>query len=344
MGTSSTEASLSEDPSLSQKGRAKREPSQKEQRFVEVNLQSFVAGRPPLVDIYCRVNHSYVLYCKADAILTAEARSRLISNGVEKLYMRMVDGQVDAGGATTAELLALPDGELGQEVKFGLIYNLAASKVKDILSIAPGGWLDLVRAGEIASAAIDPIVADPSAILRLVRVMRRDYSLYSHALNVCAYASALGLTLGLDKDDLLKLGLSAIVHDVGKLRIPESVLKKSGPLTEEEWSLMRKHPEWGVEALGPDADKQPIVRVTVLQHHERQDGSGYPRGLVDFQIYRLAKILAVADVYDALTSERPYRKPASPYAALKLMSDGSCGALDRHIVAAFVQTLANGNS
>jgi len=65
MGTSSTEASLSEDPSLSQKGRAKREPSQKEQRFVEVNLQSFVAGRPPLVDIYCRVNHSYVLYCKA---------------------------------------------------------------------------------------------------------------------------------------------------------------------------------------------------------------------------------------------------------------------------------------
>jgi diguanylate cyclase (GGDEF)-like protein len=154
------------------------------------------------------------------------------------------------------------------------------------------------------------------ALLRLAYAAEaRDPYTECHLQRIRATAIAIAVRMGVEGTELEQLGYGAIVHDLGKLRIPDSILTNPGQLSDAEWTEMKKHPEWGAEIIGENAFYD-VARQVALCHHERWDGSGYPRGLAGEAIPLAARIVAVADVYDALTTARPYKRAWAPERAL----------------------------
>jgi putative nucleotidyltransferase with HDIG domain len=165
----------------------------------------------------------------------------------------------------------------------------------------------------------------------------RDEGSARHCQTVARYAKRIARELGLAEDVVQSIHLAGLLHDVGKTAIPTPILAKPGPLNESEWREMRRHPRIGAEILG-DAGLED-VREWVHAHHERPDGTGYPRGLRDRQIPLEAKILAVADAYEAMTTDRVYRAAIGPKQAVAELSDNVGAQFDARVVEAFIAVL-----
>jgi HD-GYP domain-containing protein (c-di-GMP phosphodiesterase class II) len=193
------------------------------------------------------------------------------------------------------------------------------------------------------------ITDSPDAALFLGDLAAADQYTHRHSVNV----TALGLLLGraywrtegwvdfqgrrrYDRVDerLAKLGMGLLLHDIGKMVVPAEVLNKPGRLDPEEWALMQTHPDAGV-ALLDSATISPLVRSVVRDHHERYDGSGYPRGLPGGKLGEFPRIAAVADVYDAITSQRPYAPAEPPHVGVRVICDGAGTAFDPAVVRVF---------
>ncbi|MCX7642291.1 MAG: response regulator [Armatimonadetes bacterium] len=163
-----------------------------------------------------------------------------------------------------------------------------------------------------------------------------------HSIRVGMYAKKLAEVVGLDKQEAEQMRIAALMQDLGLVRVPKEVLMKPGKLSEEEWQLIKKHPLWSLELVDPPAILTETIKVTVKHHHERFDGTGYPEGLKGDQIPLPARILAVADTFDALCSERPYRPAYSTEQAIREMQKVAGSQLDPDLTEAFVQAVANG--
>lgn len=179
--------------------------------------------------------------------------------------------------------------------------------------------IDLKRNMNFVETVLDSLGRNPHAFSTLIKL--RSYADYefAHSLNVSVLSVSFGRFLNLPDDALRCLGLGGLFHDVGKLRVPLSVLNKPGKLTAKEFSHVKRHCEYGHEMLaGEDGLDGQVLRI-IMEHHERYSGSGYPQGLEFSQTSRLAVIVGMADMYDALTSERPYNAPLSQHKALSVM-------------------------
>jgi putative two-component system response regulator len=177
-----------------------------------------------------------------------------------------------------------------------------------------------------------------SAVFSLARSVDSKQNLRSgHSERLVAYAEQLGESLGLGEEDLQELRIASWLHDVGKIGMPESILLKPGPLDAEETRIMREHPVTGENICKPLKSLRRILPV-IRHHHERMDGSGYPDGLRGEEIPLKARILQVADIYDALTTDRPYRGALLPEEALQILfSEAENGWLDASVVSKFSQ-------
>ncbi|HEV8440216.1 MAG TPA: HD-GYP domain-containing protein [Methylomirabilota bacterium] len=167
----------------------------------------------------------------------------------------------------------------------------------------------------------------------------RDAHTHGHSTRVAGLARQLAVGMGLPAHRAERVAQAALLHDLGKIGVPERVLGKPGPLTAEEWEIMRRHPVTGAQIVSPLEffDEGAII---VRHHHERLDGSGYPDGLAGEAIPLGARIVAVADVYDALTSDRPYRRSLSQADAVRVLQDEAGRTLDARLVALLVEILA----
>jgi putative nucleotidyltransferase with HDIG domain len=141
----------------------------------------------------------------------------------------------------------------------------------------------------------------------------RDHETTGHSFRVALYAVSLAKAMGLHGEQLKAIEWGALLHDVGKMVVPDEILRKMGPLTEEEWHIMKQHPTWGFDMLAEVSFLQAASLDIIYSHHERWDGQGYPRGIASEAIPLSARIFAVVDTYDAITSDRPYRR-ARPHA------------------------------
>ncbi len=171
-------------------------------------------------------------------------------------------------------------------------------------------------------------------------VFTYDDYIFTHSFNVTLYSLAIGMELGLPQKEIETLGLGAIMHDVGKMKIPTDILLKPGRLTDEEFQIVKQHPEDGFRLLKDVHTISLLVAHCAYQHHERINGSGYPRGIKGNEIHRFGKIIAVADVFDAVTSNRVYRKAMLPHDGLEILFAGSGTLFEEEIVNAFRKAVA----
>jgi len=168
----------------------------------------------------------------------------------------------------------------------------------------------------------------------------RDHSTGEHTERVTELTVALAASFGIEGDQLADIKRGAMLHDIGKMAVPDAVLGKVGPLTDEDWALIRQHPDMAVRMLHGVTFLEPAL-VIPWCHHEKWDSSGYPRGLAGDQIPFPARLFAVVDVYDALTSERPYREPMTSMAALAQIQAESGKHFDPEVVDAFVALMVD---
>ncbi|MBF0481615.1 MAG: HD-GYP domain-containing protein [Desulfovibrionaceae bacterium] len=182
-----------------------------------------------------------------------------------------------------------------------------------------GRPIDFVESGNMVDAMIQSVSRNAAALLSLAKLRASDEYTFTHCINVSLLSVLFGRHLGLDRDALRLLGLAGLFHDLGKARMPEEVLNKPGKLTEEEFAVMRRHPAEGFLMMRQDKRIAQEVLRGALEHHEKFDGSGYPRNLSGDMISPFARIIGVADVYDALTSARVYKPGMPPNQALRIV-------------------------
>jgi HD-GYP domain-containing protein (c-di-GMP phosphodiesterase class II) len=183
------------------------------------------------------------------------------------------------------------------------------------------------------------MAAHDQVTLNLAGLRRVDNYTFMHSLSVAVLSVAAGMELGLSEDQLLELSFAGALHDIGKMRIPLAVLNKPGKLDAEEWQLMKRHPRLGMELLTNHGGVATAALQGIYEHHERMDGSGYPHRLPGKQISLFGRIVAVADVYDAMTSDRVYRAGMAPHLAVEQLIGESLTRFDWPIVSAFIRSL-----
>jgi putative nucleotidyltransferase with HDIG domain len=193
---------------------------------------------------------------------------------------------------------------------------------------------------KLMDLVLDDLSNHENAMIMLNTINITDHYLYQHSLNVCLYAAMLGMANGYTKDELMVLGLGALLHDIGKTQIPADILKKPGKLSEPEFDVIKTHTELGFKIL-KDAPNIPLISAhCAFQHHERLDGSGYPRQIEDKEIHEYAKWIGLVDVYDAMTTHRVYRKAMLPHQAIEILYAGAGTQFDQKKLECFRDRIA----
>jgi putative nucleotidyltransferase with HDIG domain len=219
-------------------------------------------------------------------------------------------------------------------------YDAGIKAMRDVEAQAKLG-----RVGEVGSlqrvvgGLLDNLLQDPAAVLGLTAIKGHDDYTLNHAINVCILSLSLGSALGVTPEDLRSLGLAALLYDIGKVRIPEDILSKAGPLTAEEWQMVKHHSEEGADLLKRIqlADKMPMI--VAFEHHQRHDLMGYPEPPQGSEQHLFSKIVAVCDAYDAMTTMRPFRREIRPDKALAVLMQGRGKAYDPGVTKALVALL-----
>jgi putative nucleotidyltransferase with HDIG domain len=202
-----------------------------------------------------------------------------------------------------------------------------------------GNTVDVGGARLLVEEISDSVSRNPGALISLARLKTADDYTYMHSVAVCAMMVALAKQLGLDEAQVRSAGLAGLLHDLGKAVMPIEVLNKPGKLTDEEFTVIKSHPVEGHKMLLGGVNIDPIVLDVCLHHHEKTDGSGYPSGLKGPEISLFAKMGAVCDVYDAITSNRPYKAGWDPAESLRKMAEWANGHFDPQVFQAFVKSM-----
>ena len=202
-----------------------------------------------------------------------------------------------------------------------------------------GQAVDTDAAKELVTEVANSITRSPHALVWLTNMKERDEYTSIHCMNVCVMAVSFGRTLGMEKAELEMLGLGGLLHDLGKMRVPLEILNKPSKLTFEEFEVMKTHPVEGYNMLKSQGDLPSEVLDIVKHHHERRNGKGYPSQLDGDQINDMTRIVAIVDVYDAITSDRCYHDAISPYDALKNMYEWVKEDFDKEMIEKFIKCL-----
>ncbi len=238
--------------------------------------------------------------------------------------------------------------ETSHIIRSSMVDELAAALgICERSKVAVAEMFSHARMGAVIELeAVAPVVYDirrsidrhPNALISLARLKTADEYTYLHSVAVCALMIALARKLGLSEELVHEAGIAGLLHDIGKAVVPDAILNKPGKLDEAEFELIRQHPQAGGEILIHSHSVSALAVDVCMHHHEKVDGSGYPFGLMNDQISLFARMGAVCDVYDAITSDRPYKKGWGPAESIHKMA-GWQGHFDEHIFRTFVRTV-----
>jgi HD-GYP domain-containing protein (c-di-GMP phosphodiesterase class II) len=239
------------------------------------------------------------------------------------------------------------DREFNEEAKAAAnrTYSQSVAVTKDVInSVRIGKTPNIRKIKRVVQGIVDQVLNEETSLIGLTAIRDYDEYTFTHSVNVCIFSIALGRRLGMTKLQLYELGLAALMHDIGKSRVPLDLLQKTGELTEEEWKWMAAHPWLGVLVLFQFRRQQEELSYRAMtvchEHHMKIDLTGYPKSIRPRQVSLLSKIVSIADGYDAATSRRVYKTVAlAPSDVLEEMRDNPRRGLDPVLVKAFINLL-----
>lgn len=214
------------------------------------------------------------------------------------------------------------------------IYDLSEKTTEALYS----GYIS--HANDVLERLIDKIMESENMYVDIQSLRVYDDCTYNHSLGVTVLSIAIGKSVGLSRKSIAQLALCALLHDIGKMKVPIGIITKPSRLTNDEFCEIKKHPQMGGAILKNNELVDELVLTGVMSHHEKVDGTGYPYNLKGKKIPLFGRIVACADVYDALTSTRPYRTPATPAEAIEYIMGGTGHQFDRGVVRGFLKCIS----
>jgi putative nucleotidyltransferase with HDIG domain len=312
--------------------------------YIPVSVSTLLPSESAGINLYQREAErigrpghvSFVLYCAEGQPIEQQDLDRLHQRGVHRLFIQSASRET-----FQSYLRDLIDPESsGPEPSLAARMGALNEVVRDVLEteFREGDTDQTVSEAErLGSVTADIVCHDEFAAVDMFRVLHHDYATFTHSANVAFYAGLLADKLGYERDDVQLMTTAGLLHDLGKLDIDEKILCKPGRLNEEEFDLIKSHPTIGFEQLNYREDLTEGQLMMVYQHHERLDGGGYPVGVVESEIHPWAKICSVVDVYEAMTSYRPYRAPMPRTTVFQIMERDSGKSFDPEVLACWLQ-------
>jgi putative nucleotidyltransferase with HDIG domain len=244
------------------------------------------------------------------------------------------DGVSPSAGITRV----LDDPSLSVSAKSRAIYDETSKIINDLFEsdITPE---KIHETKNSVNAMLSGVISNKITIASLIKVSAYDYYTYTHCVNVGVYSVGLGKEIGLSPKELERIGAGAILHDLGKAKVDINIVNKPGRLTDEEFIEMKKHPVYGYEILKAQFENDEIVLTSVRHHHEKMNGSGYPDGIMGDNLSLYARVVAVCDIFDALTTKRSYKPALSTFEALNLMKSKMLAELDTKLLTYFIRMM-----
>jgi putative nucleotidyltransferase with HDIG domain len=269
--------------------------------------------------------------CEKNAALFEEQLANCQITSIEVNPLEVVEGEEEA-----FTLQKEDHKEIAKKVFFETV-----GTIKEMLTQIKGKqYADVRKLKRLAQKAVHLIIEDESILLGMTTIKNYDEYTFNHSVNVAIYSLAMGKRLGFSKKTLTELGITALLHDIGKSKIPREVLNKPASLNEEEWGMMKKHPLMGVEIvlnLKQLGEINPRMVVGIFDHHLKSDLSGYPKLFRKKEVSLFGRIIQIADSYDAMSTPRVYKKtPYTPEQALALMLREKTVHFDPHLLKIFI--------
>lgn len=251
----------------------------------------------------------------------------------------VIDLPVDSVSSTTPEVKVALGSFQNELNRARALCNRSRSAVMKMFGEARmGNTVSMAEAREVVDEITASVSRHPLALITLARLKTSDNYTYMHSVAVCAMMVALAREMNMTEEQVREAGYSGLLHDVGKMAVPDTILNKPGQLNDEEFLVIKSHPEKGREILLRAGEIPPMVIDVCLHHHEKFDGSGYPHGLKSEDISIYARMGAICDVYDAITSNRPYKKGWGPAESLQKMAQWK-GHFDTALFQVFVKVV-----
>ena len=291
--------------------------------------------------IYLWKGGDFVLYTASGQRFTTRHRHVLNTNGIKEVYVQGSEKPQYEKYIERNLGKILQDETLPIEVRTKIFYEAANVVMQNVFDRKLPSALrarHFDRIAEVVKSSIKFLAADNS-LSSVAPFISHDYKTYTHCMQVFIYSVALFQTYHMGNNEIFEFGLGALLHDVGKAKIPKRILNKRGPLTQAEREIIKEHPVHGVSMCAHLPMTQNTINC-ILFHHEAMDGSGYPSGIGGDNVPMAVRVISLADIYDALTTNRPYAEAMQPYEALSLIRNEMRETVDMNVFKRFVAILS----
>jgi putative nucleotidyltransferase with HDIG domain len=301
--------------------------------YIKIRLNSLYPKEPIPFDLYVLINNKQIHYLRAGDNLAEDKLVKLdteapdsfyIQQGERAKFKKYIHENLNSKILTPREKAIML-----RESSLTLIEELFESP-------------DIEQALNESKLIINEFVAlmgtEPEAMSHLISLSSHDFYTYTHSLDVGIYSLGLAKVLGFSQAELIEMGQGALFHDIGKRQVSVDIITKDGPLNDVEWAQMQKHPQYGLVILN-EHNTSDAIKACCFEHHESIAGNGYPQQLQAHEIHTMAKIVALSDTFDALTTQRSYNKPMKPSGALDFMRTKLAGRYDENILKAMHEVL-----
>ena len=316
-----------------------------------LNIKKTIVESIPFYSIHHDTEPDFDLYCKVADESNGKKYKRLVSKGTvycagtkaalakkntEELFIKVEDRDTYMEYMEKYLSAITKDASVPIREKSKTLYK-SASKVLEKIFDKPESKENVNKVKHLVENTIDVVLADERSIRSLIEVSSYDYYTYTHSVDVAVYSVGFGHYMNFSQEDLKKLGYAAMMHDIGKSRIPSAVINKNGKLTDEEFAMVKEHPNLGHEIMTTLGESDEDILNGVKYHHEKHDGTGYPESLKGGEIPLFAQIISISDVFSALSTKRSYKDAFSSFDALKLMKDEMTGNFEPKFLLGFIK-------
>ncbi len=301
--------------------------------FIKVRLSSLNPNEPIPFDLYVLINQKQILYLRAGDSLSLEKLSKFGNKAPDSFYLKS-GNRIDYKIYVHSQLR---NDKLNAHQKAVILRESSLTLVEELFE-SPDIERALAESKEIIAEFVELMGTEPDAMAHLIGLSSHDFYTYTHSLDVGIYSLGLAKVAGFSGEDLQEMGEGALFHDIGKRNVSVDIICKDGPLNDIEWAQMQKHPEYGLLLLDGH-EVSDAIKACCFEHHESIAGNGYPQQLSASEIHPMAKIVALTDTFDALTTQRSYNKPMKPTAALDFMKGKLAGRYDTDLLKAMYDVL-----